>query len=207
MLGRLIAAPKSARSLRDTEGASSTYRVDGGPTRQAARDADGVPVPSSWGGMSMGKQNNARARTFTQSGPVGVAVVGARTLLQTRQNSFHPSRLPCAANNSPDYAARASATLNISGHLTRSRISGWICNRATPTPGRIPTEFRQDACGHVIRLSAYGDTDGPEGWEVDHIQLIADGRIDVFPNRRPLQVRANRHRGALLAQGIHVDCP
>ena len=82
----------------------------------------------------------------------------------------------------------------------------WIFERATPIPGRAPTEYRRDACGHVIRFSAYGDTDTVEGWEVDHIQPSSTGGIDTFTNLRPLQWKANRERGALLSSGKNVDC-
>lgn len=58
--------------------------------------------------------------------------------------------------------------------------------------GKSGSEWRKDACGHVISRAKYGEYDDDEGWEVDHM----DPKVGhVMSNLRPLQCKTNRRKG------------
>lgn len=77
------------------------------------------------------------------------------------------------------------------------RIQVW--NKATPIPGRDSSIWRKDAYGSIILFEAYGNTESPFGWEIDHIVPKAEGGSDDINNLQPLQWENNRRKADQLA--------
>ena len=70
-----------------------------------------------------------------------------------------------------------------------------VWNKGLPIQGFPESEWRRDACGWVIRRSAYADTGSPHGWEIDHYKPVARGGRDELVNLRPLHWRMNYEKG------------
>lgn len=54
--------------------------------------------------------------------------------------------------------------------------------------------FRRDRCGALIQREKFGKFER-WGWEIDHIQPVANGGTDRLINLQPLQWENNRHKG------------
>ena len=55
-------------------------------------------------------------------------------------------------------------------------------------------KLRKDANDVYIHRDAYGKTEHPLGWEVDHIKPISKGGTNELNNLRPLNISDNRGR-------------
>jgi len=87
-----------------------------------------------------------------------------------------------------------------SGHPTVRDVllTNFVWEKGRVIAGRHPGEIRMDDLGNPIARSQYG-TQGPMGWEIDHILPVALGGTDDLSNLRPLHWRANRSSGGRLA--------
>ena len=70
-----------------------------------------------------------------------------------------------------------------------------VWNKGQATTGNDPNIWRMDACGAWMKRSAYGDTSSKYGWEMDHINPVANGGSDQLWNLQPLQWQNNRAKG------------
>jgi hypothetical protein len=70
-----------------------------------------------------------------------------------------------------------------------------VWQKGIPIAGYPATEWRRDVCGRVLRLYAYGDTESPHGWEIDHLKPVARGGGDDLVNLQPLHWLMNREKG------------
>jgi hypothetical protein len=57
-----------------------------------------------------------------------------------------------------------------------------------------PDKWRKDSCGAWINRANHGDTSSPYGWEIDHIDPVANGGSDDLDNLQPLQWSNNRKK-------------
>jgi hypothetical protein len=73
------------------------------------------------------------------------------------------------------------------------KVAVWL--NAQPVPGRDNRDWRQDACGAVMRWKDYGNCKSKWGWEVDHIVPVAMGGTDVLDNLQALHWKNNRRKG------------
>lgn len=77
---------------------------------------------------------------------------------------------------------------------TRDQIDAvWI--KAKAVTGYDPAVQRLDDCGAWIRYSEFRKgVEKGKGWEIDHIQPVAQGGDDDLSNLRPIQWQNNRHK-------------
>ena len=54
--------------------------------------------------------------------------------------------------------------------------------------------YRNDICGSWMQYDQHGE-EGDYGWEIDHINPVANGGSDDLDNLQPLQWRNNRRKG------------
>ncbi len=47
--------------------------------------------------------------------------------------------------------------------------------------------WRRDQCNKNLKWSEHGNRDSENGWEIDHINLVANGGSDDIANLQPLQ--------------------
>lgn len=69
-----------------------------------------------------------------------------------------------------------------------------VWGKGIPIPNFDDSIWRHDSFGYVMKYTEYGNTNSQYGWEVDHIQRVADGGGDELSNLRPLSWEANRSR-------------
>lgn len=93
--------------------------------------------------------------------------------------------------------------MNILGQLPeleQKKIAAWQACR--PIQGRLPTDYRVDAYGHIIRWTDHGKQT-EHGWEIDHAHPSALGGSDSLGNLRGLHWRQNRSLGGLLGNALN----
>ena len=54
--------------------------------------------------------------------------------------------------------------------------------------------YRKDICGSWMQYDQHGE-EGNYGWEIDHINPVANGGSDDLDNLQPLRWRNNRRKG------------
>ena len=77
----------------------------------------------------------------------------------------------------------------------RQKNEAW--DKASPSSGRPPSEWRVDDYGNLIRYQEYRDYSA-HGWQIDHIIPLASGGLDIPSNRRALHSTTNASRGGVL---------
>lgn len=57
--------------------------------------------------------------------------------------------------------------------------------------GYDPAFFRMDTCGYRMAYSQHGNRNSADGWEIDHINPVANGGDDSLINLQPLNWKNN----------------
>ena len=55
--------------------------------------------------------------------------------------------------------------------------------------------LKQDICGSTMNYNSYGDRNALHGWEIDHINPVANGGSDDLSNLQPLHWQNNAKKG------------
>ena len=55
--------------------------------------------------------------------------------------------------------------------------------------------YRRDKCGHAMQYSEHGNRNSNYGWEIDHINPVANGGGDEINNLQPLFWDNNAKKG------------
>lgn len=71
------------------------------------------------------------------------------------------------------------------------QIVAQVWSKGTVVPGYDPGLHRKDICGALLAWRDYGNRKSDYGWEVDHIQAVANGGSNVLSNLRPLHWKNN----------------
>jgi len=71
----------------------------------------------------------------------------------------------------------------------QSKLAVW--NKGRIIPNQPPQLWRWDTCGQVMQWSQHGNRNSDTGWEIDHINPVANGGDDNYNNLQPLNWKNN----------------
>lgn len=92
------------------------------------------------------------------------------------------------------YLSRRAGTSRNGGSFSEQTVQA-VWNKGRIEWGKDPALWRKDACGTWMYRQAYGNTNSPNGWEIDHSVPVARGGTDDLSNLQPLQWENNRYKG------------
>jgi 5-methylcytosine-specific restriction endonuclease McrA len=104
--------------------------------------------------------------------------------------------------NQPTYTRTRSSDSTGRNFTPQTIQAVWM--KARTIAGYAPNLWRMDACGAPIYWSHYGLTTQSTGWEIDHINPVANGGNDTLGNLQALQWSNNRYKGDSLSQNYCV---
>lgn len=92
---------------------------------------------------------------------------------------------------------------NISGGnwTTAEKLQVWSKGRVIE--GFSADDWRRDICGHSMKFSEHGNRNSEYGWEIDHINPVANSGTDVIGNLQPLYWNHNAAKG----DSLDWKCP
>ncbi|MBN1184985.1 MAG: HNH endonuclease [Bacteroidales bacterium] len=82
-----------------------------------------------------------------------------------------------------------------------TKIRVW--NKGTIIPDFSADVWRRDRCLHAMRYSDHGNRNSEFGWEIDHINPVANGGSDDLSNLQPLYWEHNTNKG----DSLNWKCP
>lgn len=75
------------------------------------------------------------------------------------------------------------------------QIKTAVWTKGIIVPGNDSAYFRQDIYGSWMSWAEYGNRQSNMGWEIDHIQAVANNGSDDLYNLQPLQWNNNVQKG------------
>lgn len=66
-----------------------------------------------------------------------------------------------------------------------------VWSKANTIIGQEPSKYRMDNCGSIMEFSKHGDRNSEFGWEIDHINPVANDGDDNLDNLQPLNWKNN----------------
>lgn len=70
-----------------------------------------------------------------------------------------------------------------------------VWNKGVSIPGYSQDEWRRDKCGTAMQYSQHGNRDSTYGWEIDHINPVANNGSDDLSNLQPMNWANNASKG------------
>ena len=78
-----------------------------------------------------------------------------------------------------------------------------VWNKGQTIPDYSAETWRKDKCGKTIKWEEHGNRESTNGWEIDHIDPVANGGGDELSNLQPLQWKNNADK----ADSLTWKCP
>lgn len=78
-----------------------------------------------------------------------------------------------------------------------------VFNKGTEITGYDSSKWRRDRCGHAMDWDQHGNRKSDFGWEIDHIDPVANGGDDNYNNLQPLFWKNNADKG----DSLNWRCP
>ena len=78
-----------------------------------------------------------------------------------------------------------------------------VWQRGSMIPEFSPDVWRRDKCGKVMLWTEHGNRNAETGWEIDHINPVANGGNDNLDNLQPLTWKNNTDKG----DSLYWSCP
>lgn len=78
-----------------------------------------------------------------------------------------------------------------------------VWQKGQPIPDYPQEIWRRDKCGRAMKYSDHGDRQSKYGWEIDHINPVANGGDDNINNLQPLYWENNVDKG----DRLNWSCP
>jgi 5-methylcytosine-specific restriction endonuclease McrA len=78
-----------------------------------------------------------------------------------------------------------------------------VWNKGRVIPDYSPDIWRWDKCGLVMQFSEHGNRNSEHGWEIDHINPVANRGSDNLDNLQPLNWKNNADK----SDSLNWNCP
>ncbi|MDD4994115.1 MAG: HNH endonuclease signature motif containing protein [Paludibacter sp.] len=78
-----------------------------------------------------------------------------------------------------------------------------VWNKGRIIPNYSSEVWRWDKCGKVMKYSEHGNRSSDHGWEIDHINPVANGGSDDLNNLQPLNWANNLDK----SDKLYWTCP
>ena len=86
--------------------------------------------------------------------------------------------------------SRKQNTTKIGGQWAQLTIL-LVWSNAQTLSGKDPSAYRMDICGYTIKYTDHGNRDSDFGWEIDHINPVANDGGDELSNLQALHWKNN----------------
>lgn len=90
-------------------------------------------------------------------------------------------------------ARRHNTNRNGGSWTEQEKLAVW--QKGRPIPNYPESQWRWDICGQVMQWSQHGNRNSDTGWEIDHINPVANGGSDFIANLQPLNWKNNSAKG------------
>lgn len=78
-----------------------------------------------------------------------------------------------------------------------------VWRKGSAIEGYDPNLWRRDKCGHAMKYTEHGNRQSEYGWEIDHINPVANNGSDDLSNLQPLYWKHNLDKG----DSLYWSCP
>ncbi|MEI7628940.1 MAG: HNH endonuclease signature motif containing protein [Bacteroidota bacterium] len=98
--------------------------------------------------------------------------------------------------------ARRHNTNRHGGSWSQAQIDA-VWSKGSPIEGYASNLWRRDKCGRAMKYTEHGNRQSEYGWEIDHINPVANNGSDDLYNLQPLYWGNNLDKG----DSLNWSCP